>query len=138
MMKGLWIPLLLGFVVASSVAIAQAPNAPASRASGAVGISAGEVAPTPDMWFYQQYLQQYQDPKTAVRHSAEYRAFQRQSRLAARQWYGLSNARPVAGCDPIHGDYSPGWTGRSHIYPFRWTAPGFAAVVVRPESRTTY
>jgi len=92
----------------------------------------GEVTPTPEMWFYQQYVSQYRDPKTAVRQKAEVRATQRRGRIAARQWFGFSNVRPKAATDVIHSDYSPGWSSRNANYPFRWCGYGAAAVVVRP------
>ncbi len=93
--------------------------------------SPGELKPTAEMWFYEQALHQYQDPKLAVRQAAEFRGQQRQQRLAAMQWYGLSNTRPRASSDPFHGDYAPGWASNNLYYPNRWTAePIF---VVRPD-----
>ena len=74
------------------------------------------------MWFYDQAMRQYQDPKLAVRRNAELRAEQRQQRLAAMQWYGLSNARPRVSSDPIHTDYSAAWTGGNIYYPNRWSS----------------
>lgn len=96
----------------------------------------GEVTPTPEMWFYQQYHQQYQDPKAAIRQKAEERSAQRRARIAAQQWFGFSKARPRAGTDCVHGDYSPGWSSGHANYPFRWTGYGVAAVVVRPVVRS--
>ncbi len=114
----------------------QAPQT--DRKQSPPPIVAGDVSPTPEMWFYQEYQRQYQDPKLAVRQAAEYRANQRMSRIAAREWYGFSNLRPQAATDPIHGDDSPRWTGRSHLYPSRWTGSAAPLVVIRPESRTAY
>jgi hypothetical protein len=93
--------------------------------------SPGELKPTAEMWFYEQALRQYQDPKLAVRQAAEFRGQQRQQRLAAMQWYGLSNARPRASSDPFHSDYAPGWTSNNLYYPNRWTAE--PVIVVRPD-----
>jgi hypothetical protein len=129
-----WLPsglaVCLLFVIAAP-GLAQKP-----AATGDVRmrdtISVGEVAPTPEMWFYQQYAREYKDPKTAVRLKAEERSAQRRGRLAAMQWFGFSNARPRAGTDPIHGDYSPAWTSGNANYPYRWTGYGAAVVVVRP------
>ncbi len=129
--SGLSICLLL---VIAAPGLAQKPTA----ADVPVGntISVGEVTPTPEMWFYQQYQQQYQDPKTAVRAKAEERSTQRRARLAAMRWFGFSNSRPRAGTDPVHSDYSPAWTSRSANYPFRWGGYGVASVVVRPVRST--
>jgi len=135
-MKWLAIPLSLVWIMLVLPAQAQKPDT--AGAVPVTGISPGDIAPTPEMWFYQQYQREYQDPKLAVRRLAEYRTFQRQMRMAARQWYGFSNARPRAATDPFNGDYSPAWTGPSHLYPFRWNMSGVTAVVVRPESRTEY
>ncbi len=87
------------------------------------------------MWFYQQAMRQYQDPKVAVRHAAELRRQQRQQRLAAMEWYGLSNSRPRASSDPFHGDYSPGWAANNLYYPYRWTGAAGPLVVVNPDAR---
>ncbi|MFH1266594.1 MAG: hypothetical protein ABIK89_12770 [Planctomycetota bacterium] len=136
-MKWLGIALSVGFLLSAVPALAQNP-ATADIRFGST-ISLGEVTPTPEMWFYQQYAEQYQDPKVAVRQKAEERAAQRRARIAAQKWYGFSNIRPTAGIDPVHGDYSPAWSGRNANYPFRWSGYGAAAVVVRPViSRSVY
>ncbi len=100
-------------------------------------IAVGELQPTPEMWFYEQYQQQYDDPSVAVREKAEFRASQRQSRLAAMRWFGLSNSRPQAASDPFHGDHSPKWTSNSSRYQSRWVGGGTPLVVVRSEESRT-
>lgn len=95
---------------------------PATRSSVFEGgISPGEVKTTPEMWFYEQYRRDYENPKMAVRKNAEFRAAQRQRRMAALKWFGFSNQRPLAGCDPYHADFSPRWTSNNGVYPFRWS-----------------
>jgi len=96
-------------------------------------VSPGELKATPEMWFYEQYMHQYQDPKMAVRANAEFRAEQRQRRLAAMQWFGFSNSRPRASVDPYNGDYSPGWSSNNSSYPYRWGGVGPTWYVARPE-----
>ena len=98
-------------------------------ATPANAVSLGEVKPTSDMWFYEQAMRQYQDPKFAVRKAAEFRAEQRERRLAAMQWYGLSNLRPRASSDPFHDDYAPQWTSNNSYYPNRWSVNGSVPVV---------
>jgi hypothetical protein len=83
--------------------------------------SPGELKTTPDMWFYQQAMRQYQDPKMAVRAQADLRARQRQCRLETMKWFGLSNSRPRVSSDPYNGDYSPGWVANPGYYPWRWS-----------------
>ena len=123
-------------VLLLSVVPAMADKPTTAELHSAPMISPGELTPTPEMWFYQQYHQQYQDPKTAVRAKAEERSAQRRARLAAMRWFGFSNSRPRAGTDPVHSDYSPAWTSRSANYPYRWGGYGVASVVVRPVRST--
>jgi hypothetical protein len=87
-------------------------------------VSPGEVKPTPEMWFYDQAMRQYMDPKMMVRAQAEFRAAERQRRLESMHWFGLSNSRPRASSDPFHGDYSPQWTANPGYYPSRWNGVG--------------
>jgi hypothetical protein len=75
---------------------------------------------TPEMWFYQQESRRYDDPKQAVRRKAEFKAAQRERRIAAMQWYGYSNARPTANASLFTGSYSPGWGSNSRSDPFLW------------------
>jgi len=134
-MKWLPITFLILCLLVAVPALAERPLSGGTGFSG--GISPGELAPTPEMWFYEQYLSQYQDPKVAVRLKAEFRSAQRQGRIAARRWFGLSNARPTASSDPIHGEYSPRWTSNNGHYPNRWNGRGGTIVVVRPERSTS-
>src|SRR3972149_2379307 len=128
-MKWLGMAISLGFLILAVPALAADPT-PADVRFGST-IAVGEVTPTPEMWFYEQYSQQYQDPKLAVRKKAEERSAQRRGRIAAREWFGFSNVRPRAGTDVVHGDYSPGWYGRNSNYPFRWNGYGAGRVGVR-------
>jgi hypothetical protein len=99
-------------------------------------ISPGELKATPEMWFYEQQMRQYQDPKMAVRANAEFQADQRRRRLATMQWFGFSNSRPHANSDPYSGDNSPGWTSNNASYPNRWSGAGQTWYIARPD-RTT-
>ncbi|MGA2620671.1 MAG: hypothetical protein ABSF26_23860 [Thermoguttaceae bacterium] len=87
-------------------------------------LPSGELQATPEMWFYQQAMRQYQDPNMAVRRVAEFRAAERARRTESRRWFGLSNQRPLASPDPVNGDYSPGWVSNYQYYPFRWAGVG--------------
>ncbi len=88
--------------------------------------SAGTVPATADMWFYEQQLREYLNPKLAVRRKAEFQTTQRQQRLASMRWFGFSNLRPVASPDPVYGDYSPSWTGADVLHPYRWSGCGYS------------
>jgi hypothetical protein len=83
-------------------------------------ISPGDVKVTPQMWFYEQAMRNYKDPKMAVRAAADLRADQRQRRIESMKWFGFSNSRPRASSDPFHGDYSPGWVSVPGYFPSRW------------------
>ena len=101
-------------------------------------ISPGELTPTPDMWFYQQYQREYQDPKIAVRKKAEFRALQRQQRIACLKWFGFSNLRPQVCSDPFHGDWSPSWKSNNYFYPDRWQGVGRPWVVIHAAARDAW
>jgi hypothetical protein len=106
--------------------------APGESKAGFTPSSPGDLKLTPEMWFYEQNLRQYQDPKMAVRANAEFQAEQRQRRLAAMHWFGFSNSRPKVSADPFNGDYSPGWTSNNAAYPYRWSGFGPTVYVAQP------
>jgi hypothetical protein len=85
-------------------------------------VSPAEVSATPQMWFYEQSLARYNDPKYAVRAAAEYKANQRRARMTATQWYGYSNSRPAMGMDPVDGPTQAQWIGNGY-QPTSWIAP---------------
>ncbi len=99
-------------------------------------ISLGDLTPTPEMWFYQQEMRHYKDPKMAVRRKAELRAMQREQRLAAMKWFGLSNSRPMASHTPFAGSYSPAWRSNGY-YPFHWEGRGHTHTVIVPGAAYT-
>ncbi len=131
-MKWLWIALpvvWLGLAVPC-----QAQKASDSKTT--IAVSPGELAPTQEMWFYEQYQKQYTDPKAAVRQQAEFRAVERQRRIAALRWFGFSNQRPFANVDPVHSDYSPHWVSNNVNLPDRWNGPATSTILVRPSAPT--
>ena len=135
-MKRLSIVFAVALACQVGVAQAQKPDAEAAKypKTEPRATSLGDLKPTTEMWFYEQAMRQYQDPKLAVRRNAEFRGQQRQQRLAAMQWYGLSNARPRASSDPIHTEYSPGWASNNVYYPYRWSGSCEPVIVVHSES----
>lgn len=126
---------LLAALAAGTVR-AERPDA-SQRSRSENRIAVGELQPTPEMWFYEQYQQQHDDPAAAVRSKAEFRAAQRQGRLAAMRWFGQSNSRPQTSSDPFHGDYSPKWTSNNGHYPGRWVGRATPLIVVRSEESRT-
>jgi hypothetical protein len=90
-----------------------------SRTAEAQSPTVTMLSRTPEMWFYEQERIRYEDPKAAVRRRAELRGAQRGERLAAQQWYGISNSRPMVSTTPLMGSYAPYW-GSNTYDPKRW------------------
>lgn len=71
------------------------------------------ITPTQDMWFYEQESRRHDSPENAVRRKAEFQTYQRQMRIASREWFGMSNSRPNVNPTPVTGTYAPTWVGNS-------------------------
>ena len=121
-MKRLTIALALPLLLTAGSVRADRPVSPGLGTDSAVSFS--ELKVTPEMWFYDQAMRRYKDPRMAVRANAEFRAEQRQLRVQSMKWFGFSNSRPRASSDPFHGDYSPGWVASPGYYPSRWSGVG--------------
>ena len=114
------------------VAPAMAQTA-TSRTRATTAPVAENFSGSPEVWLYQQYQREYNDPKVAVRRNAEFHRSQRQRRIASMKWFGFSNQRPSAISDPYHGGtYSPTWTGNNSLYPYRWQGTGQSWIIVKP------
>ena len=100
-------------LLASSVSFAQQPASPVAP------YAAITPTVTPEMWFYAQEMQRYDDPKEMVRRNAEFRAAERRSRIARAKWMGFSKARPIAEHTPFTSGYSPAWIARP-LPPVYW------------------
>lgn len=136
-MSRLWLAVV-AFAALTSVAQARNPRllGEGEQPQQQQQFSMGELTPTPSMWLYQQQMSQYNDPKASVRRQAEFNAWQRQQRMAARKWYGFSNSRPRANHTPFTGYYSPMWVGTVNE-PFAWPGAGSAPTVI-VEERSEY
>jgi hypothetical protein len=121
-MKRFLIALALPLLLTAGAARAERPMAAGVGSESAVSYS--ELKVTPEMWFYDQAMRQYKDPRMAVRANAAFRAEQRQRRIESMKWFGFSNSRPQVASDPFHGDYSPRWVGNPGYYPSRWIGTG--------------
>ena len=127
-MKRFAIALSAGLLVI--VASAARAERPADKTPPTSIISQGEVTPTPEMWFYQQYQKQYQSPQDMVHRNADFKGAERLRRLSAMKWFGQSNQRPRAGTDPINGEYSPTWVSGNAYHPNQWFGVGSPVVVI--------
>lgn len=118
-----------------SLAAAQEPTHSKTdlRRDSIPSLTHGTVTATPEMWFYQQERERYEDPKAAVRRNAEHRATQRQRRLETMKWFGFSNIRPSASPTPIMGTYSPMWTSNT-ADPSQWSGARQPTIVLRSGS----
>lgn len=138
-MKWLPIGIALLIVLMTIPAQAQSPAENGSRMRFGGGITPGEVTATPEMWFYQEQMNRRDDPKEAVRRKAEFRTAQREARLAARQWFGISLMRPTTSTAIMNGESGAVWTGTDPLYPYRWRATSPVIVVNQfARSRSTY
>lgn len=100
--------LAAGIVMLTAVAAsAQQPTGPVRQPT----MSMGELTPTPSMWFYQQQMDSYLNPRFAIRRAAEQRAAERDARIASRKWFGYSNSRPMAVHTPFTHPLSATWAG---------------------------
>lgn len=113
------------------VAVPALADNPPGQPFGAGSNLSSAVTPTQDMWFYEQYQRDYRDPAVAVLEKAKFRTAQRQRRLACRNWFGLSNIRPRTNSDPMHFDYSPGWSSNNESNPYQWNAIGRNTVILQ-------
>ena len=127
------------FVIACLLALsicakasAQQPNLRITNNPPAT-VSIGEVAPTAEMWMYEQERLRYENPKLAVRAKAEARSSERRARIAAMKWYGLSNSRPVANPTPFTSSYSPAWV-HSGPAQYHWKGPTGAVLLQADKS----
>jgi hypothetical protein len=105
---------------------AEKPTPAPTRLGLDPSVASSDLKVTPEMWFYDQQMRQYQDPKMILRQKAEARAEQRTRRIESMRWFGLSNSRPTVNADPFNGDYGPRWTSNSHYYPSRWNGVNYA------------
>ena len=128
-----WLPFaLVLFLLMVVPSAAQTPGD--SRSS--IHLSTSELAATPEMWFFEQYLREYRDSKAMLRKKAEFRVAERERRVTMLKWYGTSNSRPSAGSDPVHSEYSARWVSNNPYYPSRWAGYAAGTVVARSASPT--
>ncbi len=85
-----------------------------------------------DSWYYQPSKEPtaYKpDPKMIAQQRAMAYGQQRSNRLAALNWYGMSNSRPTASPTPFTTLYSPAWQSPGGK-PFAWY-PGRPTYIFR-------
>lgn len=92
---------------------------PAQPSAGAEAREAGTTQP----WSYQEYQRERPDTMAIARARAQFRAQQREYRIATRKWFGYSNLRPVASPTPFMGTYSPTWASNT-ARPYVWSGAG--------------
>ena len=127
--------LVLGAALGASAQDGAVPMDPLDDpAVGTLTVAPSLISPTPEMWFYQQEMDRYDNPQQVVRLNAMARAEERRSRLAALKWYGFSNSRPQAHPFPWAGNYSPAWVG-NHRYPYQWAGPANSVIGIHVGGR---
>jgi hypothetical protein len=108
-MRAFCFGMLVFATIFGTTAVAQQPTAGSKK-------EAALVAPpgvSPEIWAYIQELRRLDDPKLNAQRTAQFKAQQRQARLATQQWFGYSNLRPVVNPIPYTGSYSPAWAGNT-------------------------
>jgi hypothetical protein len=126
---------LAAVLCATAVGRAQTPTkppAPRSDLESTIPLPSGTPV-TPEVWLYMQEYQRHKQPKEAVRRKAELRSAQRQSRLEAQRWFGISNLRPMANPIPFYASYSPAWVG-DRWSPYSWYGTGYPYVIYHTAS----
>jgi hypothetical protein len=108
-------------------------DAPTPQSISPSESSVGTLAPTPEMWFYEQERARHDDVRQSIRRRAEQRGQERQARLASQKWYGISNSRPTVSPTPWFNGYSDRW-GSNTYDPMRWRMPAVPLIVSRPGS----
>lgn len=126
-MKKRWMLACLISAILTGQVVAQRPAAP--RRESRPG-RAARVAPREAESYYAPRVTGYDDPATAVRRKAAFRAAQRMQRIAALRWYGMSKSRPMASSTPWASTYSPTWTSNTRR-PYAWRGSGRTALIVR-------
>jgi hypothetical protein len=110
-MKRLVFALALPFLFVAGTAFGESPiNS---------GLSSTQSEPS-----YEQAMRQSKDPRAIVHAKAEFKAEQRLRRIESLRWFGFSNSRPQANCDPYNYDYAPKWVSNPGFYPSRWNGVG--------------
>jgi hypothetical protein len=117
----------------NSVAPATTLAAPIVREVQAPNSLPTPTTVTPEMWFYSQERDRYDDPAQAVRRKAELRGALRTQRIASMKWFGMSNARPQASVTPMMGIYSPTWVGNGFDR-YDWVSAEWPRSAVRVEN----
>ena len=136
------VSIVLAVMVISSSGVAWAQSAATKSATAGKSdtqtISPGDLKPTETMWFYQQAMRQYADPKVAVRQAAELRGQQRRQRLAALEWYGLSNSAPAGQFRPLPRRLCTRLGRQQHLQPVPLVRGPAPVVVVNPDTDRCY
>ncbi|WP_254510808.1 hypothetical protein [Anatilimnocola floriformis] len=113
------------FVAQAIPSPSDAPSTPPSIP----GVSPSQM--TPQMYLYLHEQKRQDDPQQAVRRKAELKTAQRNQRLAAQKWFGVSNSRPMASAQPFMDLYSPRWTGNGYnSFDWQGAQNGVAPIVV--------
>jgi len=84
--------------------------------------------PQEQSWNREQTASAKTDARAYIQQRAQVRAQQRQDRIAAMNWYGMSNSRPNAATTPFTSRYSSVWEmpgGRPYSWTPAWSRPNY-------------
>ena len=129
--------LFLGAVLFGSMLVIAAPargeEAEEFDAEVSSPVNPQRSQPRDDSWYYQPSSEptSYQpNPLAIIHQKALARSQQRTDRLAALNWYGMSNSRPTAAPTPFCTLYSPAWQSPGGK-PFSWYTSGRPIYIFR-------
>jgi hypothetical protein len=116
--------LTASLIWAATFSLTQAQEPAKTRYEPEMDVSLSAIEPTPEMWLYVQERRRHEDPKEAVRRKAQFRASQRQQRIAAMKAYGYSKQRPLV----YHSPFYTFFTSRNDFgFPVIW--PSYSVVL---------
>jgi hypothetical protein len=109
--------MMIGLVVVGTIATASGPAAAEDS-----HVRPARAEQTDVSWYeYDEQAEYRPNARAIVMQRAMLRAEQRQNRMAAMKWYGMSNSRPTAAATPFCSVYSPVWQSPGGR-PFAWSA----------------
>src|SRR5262249_40600380 len=89
--------------------VAASLSACSCFAKGTMMNTDAEESSKEQSWNREQKSTQQQDARAIVQQKAEARSAQRMDRMAASQWYGVSNSRPSTTTTPFGSRYGSVW-----------------------------
>ncbi|MCC9604540.1 hypothetical protein LOC68_27515 [Blastopirellula sp. JC732] len=98
--------LVASAAMAQDLTVLRSSSSPSDMPAQPLESAPALSASTPEMWFYLMETRRAESPSVLRLQRAQFIAGQRNARIAAREWYGVSVARPEANATPFFREYS--------------------------------